>query len=418
MRYIQRIETDDIKGTYNPENYINITLPRRIVDLHTFTVYYTGVAQIAAGLGVGGHNIKRFFPRLTQNMISTLSIEIEGRQIQKIDEYGYLYNILHDVSRPDEDMNSTHFDTISKHNVATDTGIMVKYSKLQADTNATSPDEFYIDKWLGFLNQGNRYMDCSKKNVKVQIKLAPVSVLYTGINTSGTAAPTLYERNYTLTNVYGTIDILDTMPEPAISNKFVDYMTIVGYQKTNNKNTQVSFQCDKPISWMLRTFTSPTRTTENGLIMSHCNPNNTTYGELMGDTEVNSIAAFRTRPIQYYYSYELARQYKFPYLLNNSIYFQRTGKGILSCVFNVNGYNITPKLSLLACYKETKKVFESEYKRVISLASFENDFFCNCVNFDDKTNDVKIIKWDVDIDPAKFQEGGQPIVFVCTESSY
>jgi hypothetical protein len=84
----------------------------------------------------------------------------------------------------------------------------------------------------------------------------------------------------------------------------------------------------------------------------------------------------------------------------------------------VNGYNITPKLSVLGCYKETKKCFGTEYKRCISLASFENDFFVNAIRLDDDKYDIKKVQWDVDCDFSKFQEGGQPIVFVCTESSF
>ncbi len=84
----------------------------------------------------------------------------------------------------------------------------------------------------------------------------------------------------------------------------------------------------------------------------------------------------------------------------------------------MNGYNVTPKLSLVGCYKETKKCFPIEYKRVISLASFENDFFCNAFRLDDDKYDIKKVQWDVDVDASKYQEGGQQIVFVCTQGSY
>lgn len=418
MRYIQRIETDDIKDSYAPESYINITLPNSIVDLHTFTLYYTGLPTSAF---IGGVNtVKRFFPRLSQSIVSTLIIEVDGRQIQKIDEFGYLFNILHDISRDDQELNSTSFDTISKHNVSSATGIITKNIKLQAEYNPTNLSEsFYIDKWLGFLNEGNRYLDCTNKNIKIRIKLAPASILYRGINNNGVNNPvTNFALNYTLSDVYATIDILDNMPEQPSSNTFTDYMTIVGFTKGNNKNTSVSFQCDKPINYLLGTFTSPSRIAENELLLSHCHSTEGTYGDLL-TTALASVADYNTlKRHQHYYSYDVAKQLKLPYLLNNSIYFQRNGKGILNCVFNINGYNITPKLSLLACYKEAKKCFDTEYKRVISLASFENDFFCNAIKVEDNTFDVKRIEWNVETDPSKFSEGGQPIVFVCTEGSY
>ena len=416
MRYIQRIETDDIKDSYTQESYINITLPRKKVDLQTFTMYYTGQASNAA-TGSGGMTLKRFFPKLSQSIISELIIEINGQQKQHIKEYGYLYTILHNILRDDEDMNSSSFDTVSKHTIDTATGNLSKIVKLQAETNPTGlQDDFYIDKWLGFLGEGNRYLDCSDMDVRIRIKLAPSSILYRGVNTTATATNTAVDRSYTLTNVYGTIDILDEIPTVATTPVFTDYMTVLGVPKTDNKKISLSFSINKPIKYLLGTFTSPTRTIDNELIMSHCNSSTGVYGDAIKD--ITSFAEFRTRPQQNWYSFEIAKQYKLPYLLNNSQFFQRTGKGILSCAFNLNGYNITPKLSLLGCYKETKKCFGNEYKRVVSLSSFENDFFCNAIRLDDDQYDLKRIEWNVDIDPSKYQEGGQPFVFICTESSY
>lgn len=416
MRYIQRIETDDIKDSYSPESYINITLPRKKVDLQTFTVYYTGLAA-NAGTETGGMTLKRFFPKLSQSIVSELIIEINGHQKQHIKEYGYLYTILHNILRDDEEVNSSSFDTVSKHNIDAGNGNLTKSVKLQAEVNPTNlGEDFYIDKWLGFLGESNKYLDCTDKDVKIRIKLAPASILYKGINTTGTPTTTAIARNYSLTNVYATVDILDEIPNEPTYNVFVDYMTVQGVPKTDNKRTSLAFSINKPIKYLLGTFTSASRTTENELLMSHCNSTTATFGLIMKD--ITTFGEYRTIPQQNLYSYDLAKQYKLPYLLNNSQYFQRTGKGILNCAFNVNGYNITPKLSVLGCYKETKKCFGSEYKRVISLASFENDFFCNAVRLDDDRYDLKKIQWDVDTDMTKFQEGGQPIVFVCTESSY
>lgn len=417
MRYIQRFETDEIKQNYVPESYINITLPRKIVDLHTFTLYYTGYAQPAA---TGGLSVvlKRFFPRLNQSIISDLIIEIDGVEKQWIREFGYLFSILHDISREDEDVNGTAFDTILQHNIANDTGEITKNIKLQAETNPTNnTDEFYIDKWLGMLNEGNRYMDCTDKNVKIRIKLAPASILYRGVNTIGLATTTSYPSSYSLTNVYGTIDVLDEMPEQPISSKFVDYITVIGQSRTGDKKTSLSFKHSKPIKWLIGTFTDPLRNTETELLMSHCNTE-TKYGNVIVQSLANITAYNNKTPHQAYYGYDVAKLYKLPYTLNDSRYMQRSGKGILHCVFNINGFDITPKLSLLGCYKETKKCFGTEYKRVISLASFEEDFFCNAVRLDDNEYDFKSIQWDVTPDPRKFSTGGQPIIFVCTEGSY
>lgn len=421
MRYIQRIETDDIKDKYSPESYINITLPKRNVDLHTFTLYYKGYAQPAktGGVGFGGANftLKRFFPRLNQSIISELIIEIDGVQKQHIKEFGYLYNMLHDINREDEDLNSTSFDTVLNHEIDNANGDIVKIAKVQASGIPPYNDQFYINKWLGFLNEGDRYIDCTNRDIRIRIRLAPSSILYKGVNTTGTAIPDDLPSYYELSDVYASIDILDKIPETISSNKFVDYITILGNNRLTDKHTSLTFEMNKPITWLLGTFTSSLRTTETELLMSHLNTA-AKYGATIVET-LTDIADFNNNvPHEDYYNYQVAQLYKKPYTLNNSRYFQRSGKGILHCVFNINGTDISPKLSLLGCYKETKKCFNTEYKRVISLASFEEDFFCNAIRLDDDQYNFKRIQWDVKVDTARFSEGGMPIVFICTEGSY
>ena len=38
----------------------------------------------------------RFFPRNIQSLISNLEVKVNGRSIQNISQYNYMYNILHD----------------------------------------------------------------------------------------------------------------------------------------------------------------------------------------------------------------------------------------------------------------------------------------------------------------------------------
>jgi hypothetical protein len=56
-------------------------------------------------------------------------------------------------------------------------------------------------------------MDCTGKDVKIRIKFAPSSILYKGVNVTGTTTNNILERTYTLSNVYATIDSLDEIPD-------------------------------------------------------------------------------------------------------------------------------------------------------------------------------------------------------------
>ena len=45
MRFKKKIEPLEIKEFYIPDSVISLNLPSEIVDLHSFTLYYTGIAS-------------------------------------------------------------------------------------------------------------------------------------------------------------------------------------------------------------------------------------------------------------------------------------------------------------------------------------------------------------------------------------
>ena len=104
---------------------------------------------------------------------------------------------------------------------------------------------------------------------------------------------------------------------------------------------------------------------------------------------------------------------KDPYLLNSSVYFDREGLGISYCKWRMNNYDMTPQLNVIACFGETKKCFNSKYKKVISLPSFESDFFANAIRLDDSSDMPKYFEWEVEINNKYPSMGGIPMLFCC-----
>ena len=114
------------------------------------------------------------------------------------------------------------------------------------------------------------------------------------------------------------------------------------------------------------------------------------------------------------YSYDVGKFQKDPYLLNSSIFFDRQGKSIRSCQYCVNDYDLTPKLDMIACYNEAKRCFDTDYKEVVSLPIFEENFFMCAVKLDDTSEEFKKIDFEVDIDPSRGHvSGGIPMLFYC-----
>lgn len=367
--------------------------------------------------------IKRFFPRLSSSIISEMTIKINNEVKQHIQEYSMLNAILNDIYKEYDDIDGNSFDTVQEHSLNSTTGNIDNFCKITAVkrvaiyTDKYSNDnkrQFFIDKFLGFLNEGNRYIDTIDKDIQIIIKLSPASILYRGVNLNN--EPYIinneYAPDYILSDIYCTIDVLDNIPMQTNEFYFNDYKFVQGTYLNGNKKSLTSFQTDMPVEWVLGTFSNPNRYVDSGLQLSHTNEDIAKFGDMIKDT-VDLVDINNKVPNNLLYSYEVAKFQKDPYLLNSSIYYDRQGKGIRSCKYMFNTYDLTPRLDIVACYNDTKKCFGTPYKKVVSLASFEENFFTNAVRLDDVSTDFKKIDWEVDIDPSKFNIGGIPMLFYC-----
>ena len=75
--------------------------PNSLVDLSTFEMNFIGATQHRgnnAGTNVANYVQKAYFPRNTASLIENLEIKINGQSRQNINQYGYIYNILHDFT--------------------------------------------------------------------------------------------------------------------------------------------------------------------------------------------------------------------------------------------------------------------------------------------------------------------------------
>lgn len=380
--------------------------------------------NVVGGTGGGFRTIRRCFPRLSSSIIQELIVKIDNRIVQHLQEYNTLYAILNDIYKEYDDIDSNNVDTVQAQTVDAD-GNIKNSSKIQAidraQTNVSKYFEshnqkFFIDKFLGFLGEGNRYIDTTDKNIQVQIKLAPANILYRGCNTKDEyyLVNASFVPDYMLTDIYATVDVVD---DAITSSDFVfkDYLWVSGDYLPNNKKCFTSFQTNKPVNWVLGTFMNPNRLVDSELQLMHCSKDNSSkFGEPL-QTMIDMNDVNNRIPNELLYSYEIAKFQKEPYLLNSSIYFDRQGKCINYCQYKLNNYDLTPKLDLVACYNETKKCFGSDYKKVASINSFEENFFVNAIRLDDTSQELKNIEWSVEIaNPSlKYNSGGFPMLFCC-----
>ena len=415
MRFKKSITPNELNKEFRPNSYISIKLPNAKLDLHSFTLYYDG---LPANHGeTPTYTIRRFFPLLSSSIIDELIIKIDGQVKQYIREYNMIHSILNDIYKETEDLQGTAFDTIQEHKFDVD-NVIQQELKIQSVAGSLGmfyddfKESFFISEWLGFLQEGSsRYFDARKHNIEIIIKTAPANILYKGIHTSDLSiVNTEYEPDYKLSNVYATIDILDDIPAMPSEYEFMDYHYTQGMYSDQNKNSVTSFQIDKPVKWLLGTFSSEDRYTDSGLQLQHTNDVETIYGlqlqNNITNTQYNGLI-----PKGLLYSYEIAKAQKKPYLLNSSVYFAKNGLGINYTKFKMNTFDLTPQMNMVSCYNETKKCFGSKYKKVLSLQQFESDFFVNAIRVDANDQEFKNFEWEVN---AKLNGiGGKPMLFCC-----
>lgn len=417
MRFKKSIQPNEIKNFYNPNTYFSIKLPRAKLDLHTFTLYYDGLPSNVGATPT--RTTRRFFPRLSSCVVDELIVKINGQVKQYTREYNMFHATLNDIHKEYDDLDGTAFDTIQDHKFKNNYSIENQLKILSSSTAAVFPkfhdefkESFFISEWIGFLNEGNsRFFDATDKDIEITIKLAPPSILYRGLNANAVAFTNTFVSDYRLSNIYATIDILDEIPEQPLEYEFLDYQYIEGQYNEKNKSSSTSFQIDKPIKYLLGTFSTLLRNDDSELVLQHANTDTAVYGDVLKDS-VTLTDYNKKIPNGLLYSYEVAKNQKDPYLLNSSRYFIRDGLGISHTQFKMNTYDLTPQMNMLSCYNETKRCFNSKYKKVISLPSFQANFFVNAILVDDNTEELKNITWEVHSDNVQ-NLGGMPMLFCC-----
>lgn len=423
MRFIKRIQPNEIKAEYLDGETIEFYLPNHIVNLSTFKVIYDGIADVYANVGVGV--INRFLPRLSQSIIEELCIEINDYTIQ-IKDYNLLYNILNDGMKDKDDVYSNKLDTINhsfidNNNISQSFNDLVNYNASQRGMLPNQQKyKYVISDWIGFLKDV-KYLDCRNKKVKISIKLAPKYICYKGLLTQPSTPTILNDSksfHYRLSNVFADIEIISADEGVKIENDVIyeDFEVVKG-NLGSNKNTVLMKKHKGNIKYLLGTFTDSNKEGDLELQLAHCNSDTSVFNDKMVyDISVNNASTSKTFEInQDNISPEYIQMLSHENNLNNSIYFKRNGLNVKNSRFSINGQELSPYMGVDEIYFNAKQFMPM--KRVKSLVSFQNEFFCHpmVVNQTDESS-MNLIEWEVSAD-NKAPNGGTPYMFICYEKS-
>jgi hypothetical protein len=421
--FVEATDADNIRVYTYPTNNtaaVEITLQQTGIGTHRFTT-----------LTRSFRTIRRFLQRLSSCIIDELIVKLDNKVVQHLREYNTLAAILNDIHKEYDNIDSTSSDSVQNLFLNTTSGFITNNSKIQSVSRPninivpkyynTSARTYFIDKFLGFLGEGDRYFDATDKDIQILIKLAPSNILYKGISgfpvyltqTDAAGNALAFASDYELSSISASIDVLDDIPKMS-DFVYKDYVYHEGMYLADNKRYTTRVSLEKPVEWVLGTFKRPDYKEDQELQLMHCNPLVSKFGAMIKDSLTLDDINKQT-PNTLTFSYEISKIQKDPYILNSSVYFSHQGDAVKYCRYRYNNTDLTPQLDVISCYRETKKCFNTDFKRVQSIFQFESDFFANAVRVDDTSSTYKTIEWEVDIDSLKSNnKGGYPMLFVCT----
>lgn len=201
------------QGSVYNGNKIIVSLPMNsLLDLGTFEMNFFGkTAHAGASSGDNKNYVRtRFFPRNIQSLISNLEIKINGRSIQNITQYNYIYNILHDYMCGTDATNKKRIgenaDPSNKSAWISGVNIprrgypigLYNANALSTDDKfdafARDADNYTIRNWLGLLSGGastNIIATDMYGQIDIEITLDQAGILMLGASTAAAAAGSL-----------------------------------------------------------------------------------------------------------------------------------------------------------------------------------------------------------------------------------
>ena len=251
----QRVKILADNTSYKSTQQIRFNLPRgAILDLRSLVIYATGATS-----GTGSSTSYVHFGRLgLHSLIENLTVSVNNITLSSIQSYNFLYNLLFDMEGGSIDQATKRMITelydpsVNFSSEAADSGstvaknenkIIAKYTgKVDGTTANDSAVKFCANNFLGFL--GSCSCPCISTDdigdIQITITLANTGALFYSVPAAATAVPTFTGLDFTLSDVYLTVERLTftnslylqlkqaQLMSDGLDVGFYDYYTITG----------------------------------------------------------------------------------------------------------------------------------------------------------------------------------------------
>ena len=427
----------------NGQKIIFALPPNSLVDLATLEWNFTGATQHrgnAAATNVANYVQKAYFPRNTSSLIENLEVKINGQSRQNINQYGYIFNILHDYT--------CGYDAVGKNRIGCNAdpsnktiynnGSMHRYAGFPlgctSDTNNghLDSDNYTVRTWLGLLgpNASTTIIDTSLYgDITIEITLAPSDVLmlspttptltsYVAKNNSEIGITTAVGETaalkasqgtgYNLSNIGFQITRYD-MPQSyyqAVAGVlesgavfklyYPNYSVFMGNNQALPKGGTTRFNIStQSLDMVISTFQVQDRGVQQAPVLGLWSkdgvgtlPNDGTFGI---DTTVPSTGLVNSTLSAgefgtYLKTFNHGLTAGWGRLLNNSKYFVRNGDGISTCTYIVGNVRLIPETipeqfnGVLRAWNNQNDVLGGLYPGIASLGHYQSQFYSHILS--------------------------------------
>ena len=380
---------DNRTDTVTSGNIIRVRLPQNsLIDLRTFTMYYQGIVTATGSAGKG------HYPRLSSSIIDTLTIYVNGTQIENIQNYNLLYNTLYDLDGGGIDQQAKrcleNVDPSVFYLITDDatTSAQPQITAVAATDNSTTYRKFVINNWCGFLSTcSTPCIDTNDLNeVIVEIRLATSDVCFLSCDAGAGAATSGTASSFTLKNVGFSISKI-VFNDPMYYN--MKASKLLGDGLTLGYNTYINTrggQTAKTTS--MNIYTNINTTSLNQVICVLQDPDNWgTSGSLAKNLLLNTATAATDdrKTFNEVLNGTLPATAAVGDFFNQSSYVRRNGVGLQTSQLFINNTPITPQPlepelvyneNLIALGNNQQDMGIGIHPGCVSLAHFLKYYFC------------------------------------------
>lgn len=373
------------KETITPNSTVSWKLPpNSVLDLRSFHIFFQGTTNDIGTANAGAIFHNSCFPRNVASLIEQLSISINGYQVENIQSYGHLYNILRDWSSSIENDTQrflTNADPSKDYTIADNGDIAAvnrQTGKLALNSFQTNK-KMAITDFIGLLGSSSgEYLDTNLTGeVIITIRFAGPEVLFKSNDDANAINAAIVPPTYTLSSCYATISrvMLDPLYYELMSSQVMNSGLQIGF---TSFSTHWGGLTNKTQNFSFNTTGSSIRYIIGTLVYGAY----TTLTKIQnGNTALSFSENVSTTASTDYF--------------NQSVYFRKDGVNVATSAFDVNNVQMSAYplpveevfLNNELAFNQQSDLLGGKHFGLHSLAAFQKYYFFHCQSLEFRNAD-------------------------------